>query len=72
MRLQGTYREYESKRVNELQVGDVIAWNYGYTSQVVELIPSKTGKTFTVMLRSTHDGIVRDRKMVATRLVAMA
>ena len=31
--------------------GDVIVWNYGYTSTVVDLIPSKTGKTITCMLK---------------------
>ena len=72
MRLQGIRREFEEKAVNELQIGDIIAWNYGYTSEVVEMIPSKTGKTITVMLKSLQDGVVRDRKMGATRKVAMA
>ena len=49
-----------------------IMWNYGYTSEVVDVIFSKTGKTATVMLKSNTDGIVRDRKMGANRLVAIA
>lgn len=47
-------------------------WNYGYTSEVVEVVFSKTGKTATVMLKSSSDGIVRDRKMGANTLVAIA
>ena len=39
-------------------------WNYGYTSTVVDLIPSKTGKTITCLLKSNQDGVVRERKMV--------
>lgn len=56
----------------ELKTGDVIMWNYGYTSTVVDLIPSKTGKTITCLLKSNQDGVVRERKMGAERLVAIA
>lgn len=70
IKLQGIYGTKEAKEVKDLKIGDVITWNYGYQSEVVEMIPSKTGKTFTVMLKSLSDGIVRDRKMSATRLVA--
>lgn len=69
IKLQGIYGRKEAKAVKDLKIGDVITWNYGYQSEVVEMIPSKTGKTFTVMLRSLQDGIVRDRKMRADRLV---
>ena len=62
----------EAKAVKELKTGDVIMWNYGYTSTVVDLIPSKTGKTFTCLLKSNQDGVVRERKMGAERLVAIA
>ena len=45
VKLQGIYNKQEAKAVKELKTGDVIMWNYGYTSTVVDLIPSKTGKT---------------------------
>ena len=76
------FRKYIIKTVKEIQntegkamtvkTGDVIMWNYGYTSTVVDLIPSKTGKTFTCLLKSNQDGVVRERKMGAERLVAIA
>ena len=69
IKLQGIYGKKEAKEVKDLKIGDVITWNYGYQSEVVEMIPSKTGKTFTVMLKSMSDGIIRDRKMKATTLV---
>lgn len=47
-------------------------WNFGYTSEVVDVIFSKTGKTATVTLKSNTDGITRDRKMGANTLVAIA
>mgnify|MGYP007126692458 FL=1 len=72
VKLQGIYNKQEAKAVKELKTGDVIMWNYGYTSTVVDLIPSKTGKTFTCLLKSNQDGVVRERKMGAERLVAIA
>ena len=56
VKLQGIYNKQEAKAVKELKTGDVIMWNYGYTSTVVDLIPSK----------------IRERKMGAERLVAIA
>ena len=69
IKLQGIYTRQEAKEVKELKVGDIITWNYEYKSEVVDIIPSKTGKTFTMMLKSLQDGIVRERKMKATSLV---
>lgn len=72
MRLQGVYGEQKERAVEDLKKGDIIKWNYDYRSEVVDLIPSKTGKTITCLLKSMSDGIVRERKMKATRLVAIA
>jgi translation elongation factor P/translation initiation factor 5A len=69
IKLQGIYEKKQGKEVKDLKKGDIITWNYGYQSEVVEMIKSKTGKTFTVMLKSLQDGIVRERKMKATSLV---
>ena len=71
VQLQGVYGQQPAKAVKELKIGDVIMWNFGYTSTVVELIPSKTGKTITCMLKSNQDGCIRNRKMCAERLVAV-
>lgn len=71
MRLQGIYTEMPEKAVKDLKINDIITWNFGYKSQVVDLTPSKTGKTYIVSLKSLQDGIIRDRKMKATRVVAV-
>ena len=71
MKLQGVYGEQKTKKVQDLTAGDMIRWNYDYRSELLDLIPSKTGKTFTLVLRSMQDGITRERKMAATRLVAV-
>lgn len=71
IKLQGVCGWQKAKAVKDLNTGDVVQWNYGYTSEVVDVIFSKTGKTATVMLKSNTDGIIRDRKMGAERLVAI-
>lgn len=71
MRLQGIYTELPAKAVKDLKVNDIITWNYGYKSQVVNLTPSKSGKTYNVSLKSLQDGIIRDRNMRSTTLVAV-
>ena len=64
--------EKPGKRVDELRVGDVIMWNGGATSEVLELTPTATGKSITATLRESGDGRVVNRQMRATRYVAMA
>ena len=71
VKLQGLYGEKKGTATKDLKIGDVIIWNFGYKSEVVEIIPSKTGKTITFMLRSFGDGIVRSRRMGAERLVVV-
>ena len=46
-------------------------WNFGYKSEVVEINPSKTGKTIAFMLRSFESGEIKPRKMGADRLVVV-
>lgn len=55
-----------------MKIGDIIIWNYGYKSEVVEINPSKTGKTITFMLKSLESGNINPRKMGANRLVVVA
>ena len=69
IRLQGIYKEQEAKEVKDLNIGDVITWNYGYQSKVVNMTPSKTGKTITLSLESLDDNVIRSKKMKATTLV---
>lgn len=72
VKLQGIAGQQAGTAVKNLKIGDVLVWNYGYTDEVVELIPSKTGKTITAMLKSHQDGQIRSRKMGAERLVVVA
>lgn len=71
IKLQGIYGHHEGTATKDLKIGDVIVWNYGYKSEVVEIIPSKTGKTITFMLKSLDSGNISPRKMGAERLVVV-
>ena len=71
VKLQGIHGQQPAIPTKELKVGDFVIWNYGYKSEVVEIIPSKTGKTITFMLKSLESGNVSARKMGADRLVVV-
>lgn len=67
MRLQGI-GVVQGTPAGELKPGDVIMWNFGYKSVVVELL-KETAKTVTI--RSEVDGTYYERKMGKTRLVCV-
>lgn len=71
VKIQGIHGQQPAIPTKELKVGDLIIWNYGYKSEVVEIIPSKTGKTITFMLKSLESGNINPRKMGADRLVVV-
>lgn len=60
-----------AKAAQDLQRGDIIRWNYGYTSTVLDLIPSKSGKTITAVLLENESGKTVERKLGAARLVGV-
>ena len=71
VKLQGIHGEKQGTPTKDLKVGDVLIWNYGYKSEVVEIIPSKSGKTITFMIKSLESGNISSRKMGADRLVVV-
>lgn len=71
VKLQGISGQKKGTPTKDLRVGDIIVWNYGYKSEVVEITPSKTGKTITFALKSLESGNVNHLKMGADRLVVV-
>ena len=61
-----------AKAAKELKKGDTVMWNYGYTSTVLLVNPSASGKTITVCLESCDYGTISERRLGADRLVALA
>lgn len=71
VKLQGIHGEQKGTQTKDLKIGDIIIWNFGYKSEVVEITPSKTGKTITFMLKSLESGNINTRKMGSDRLVVI-
>ena len=71
VKLQGIHGEQKGTQTKNLKVGDVLIWNYGYKSEVMEIIPSKSGKMITFMLKSLESGNILSRRMGADRLVVV-
>lgn len=45
-----------ARNASNLKKGDILMFNYGYTSRVESVTPSKTGKSVTVTTRSSISG----------------
>lgn len=71
IRLQGLPAPVAGIRGADLQPGNVIVWNYGYTSTVISVTPSKTGKTLSLVTRDDNSGKVYTRKTTPGRLFGL-
>ena len=71
VKLQGIHGQQTGTYTKDLKIGDIIIWNFGYKSEVVEITPSKSGKMITFQLRSLESGNINERKMGADRLVVI-
>lgn len=71
MKLQGISGYHAGTKVKDLKPGNVIVWNFGYKSLVLNSFPSKTGKTYSVTTKSLETDKVYIRKMGADRLVVL-
>ena len=45
-----------ARNASNLKKGDILMYNYGYTSRVESVKPSKTGKSVSVITRSSISG----------------
>ncbi len=71
IKLQGITQRFDGVAAKDLKVGDVLIWNHGCKSEIVNIQPSKTGKTYVISCKSMQDGIVRERKTTVTREFAV-
>ena len=55
---------------SEIKAGDVLMWNYGYTSQVNSII-RETAKTLTISVTETKSQKIFERKLHKNRLVCL-
>ena len=69
LHLQGIGKKAATEAKN-IKIGDVLIWNYGATSKVLNIEFSKTGKTLTVTTLA-ENGKQYERRLGANRLVAI-
>lgn len=55
----------------DLKPGMVTVWNGGFTEEVLDVEPSKSGKTLRVKIKSNSSDYVGTRTFKADRLVAI-
>lgn len=55
---------------NEIKAGDILMWNYGYTSQVNSIV-KETAKTLTISHTDTISQTIYERKFSKSRLVCI-
>lgn len=71
VKLQGIPGERDAYSTKNLRPGDIIGYNFGYTSKVVSVTPSKSGKSYTLVVKSSSTGEEFTRKTSPDRLWAI-
>ena len=71
VKLQGVPYHLPGRKACELKPGTTVMWNGGYTSAVVKVMPSATGKTCTVTFHDYSTGKDFDRRTTPDRLFAV-
>lgn len=64
--------EVNAYKVENIQKGDILLYNYGYTSKVKSIEQSKSGKSYKVTTISSETGKEYQRTMRKGRLLAIA
>lgn len=60
--------EKEAVAAQKLKVGDILMWNFGYTSTIIEIL-KETAKSITIKTKS-KDNYIGTRRLMKTTLVA--
>ena len=60
--------EKEAVAAQELKVGDILMWNFGYTSTIIEIL-KETAKSITIKTKN-KDNYIGTRRLFKTTLVA--
>lgn len=71
IKLQGIHTPQKAIPAAELKPGMVTVWNFGYTSTVKSIEPTKSGKSVKCVIISNESGNEHIRTMRADRLVVV-
>lgn len=56
-------------QVKEVKAGDIMICNFGHTQKIISLTPSKSGKTYNVIIECNNK--LYNKTMNATRYIAL-
>jgi hypothetical protein len=63
-----------AKYSKDIRIGDILVWNFGYTSEVIDLRFTKSGKTIIATLKTVSEytkvSNITDRQLRCNSLVA--
>lgn len=68
----GSIGQVNAYKVENIRKGDILLWNYGYTSKVKSIEQSKSGKSYKITTISSETGEEYQRTMRQGRLLAVA
>lgn len=70
--LQGMYGMQNAIEVKNLKVGDIVIWNFGFKSRVIEIVKETKSQRIVKLEPVDYNGKIHDRRMGKERLVAVA
>lgn len=68
----GSIGDVNAYKVENIQKGDILLWNYGYTSKVKSIEPSASGKSYKITTVSSETGKEYQQTMRKGRMLAIA
>lgn len=71
VKLMGVYGRTDAKPAEEMQVGDIVLWNYGVKGVVLNIVPSASGKTYDITTKTLDTGYISTRRYGAKRLIGV-
>ena len=71
MKLQGLYGEQKEIKAQDVVIGTILKWNFGYTSEVIEIKPCGKQSVY-ITTKSTDNGYIGTRRFNLNRILALA
>ena len=66
-----SYGKADAYKASKIRKGDILLWNYGSTSKVIDVKPTKSGKSVEITTRSSKSGEKFKKTYKNDRLLAI-
>lgn len=71
MKLQGLYGEQQEIKAEDVKIGTILKWNYGYTSEVIDIQPCGKQSVYITTKQTVND-YIGTRRFNKKRILALA